>query len=129
MIRLFNRSVSAVYPPGSMFKLIQSLIALEEGVIDPNYKYFINNTTIGDLAPAGLYDLKKAIVLSSNNYFYRLFRKIINQNKDLNTYIDSRIGIDNWNDYVSKFGLGTKINLELNSEAKGFLPSSAAIYA
>ena len=61
---LFNRSVSAVYPPGSMFKLIQSLIALEEGVIDPNYKYFINNTTIGDLAPAGLYDLKKAIVLS-----------------------------------------------------------------
>tara|TARA_Y100001936_G_scaffold49033_3_gene47605 strand:- start:697 stop:2514 length:1818 start_codon:yes stop_codon:yes gene_type:complete len=120
---LFNRSVSAVYPPGSMFKLIQSLIALEEGVIDPNYKYFINNTTIGDLAPAGLYDLKKAIVLSSNNYFYRLFRKIINQNKDLNTYIDSRIGIDNWNDYVSKFGLGTKINLELNSEAKGFLPN------
>ena len=102
---LFNRSVSAVYPPGSMFKLIQSLIALEEGVIDPNYKYFINNTTIGDLAPAGLYDLKKAIVLSSNNYFYRLFRKIINQNKDLNTYIDSRIGIDNWNDYVSKLSL------------------------
>ena len=44
------------------------------------------------------------------------------QNKDLNTYIDSRIGLDSWNDYVSKFGLGTKINYELNSEAKGFLP-------
>ena len=119
---LFNRSISAVYPPGSMFKLIQALIALEEEVIDPNYKYFINNTTIGDLAPSGFYDLKKAIVLSSNNYFYRLFRKIINQNIDKNTYIDSRIGLDAWNDYVSKFGLGSRINFELYSEAKGFLP-------
>ena len=119
---LFNRSISAVYPPGSMFKLIQSLIALEEGVIDPNYKYFINNTAIGDLAPSGFYDLKKAIVLSSNNYFYRLFRKIINQNTDQNTYIDSAVGLDNWNNYVSKFGLGNKINLELYSASKGFLP-------
>jgi len=119
---LFNRSISAVYPPGSMFKLIQSLIALEEGVIDPNYKYYINNTTIGDLAPAGFYDLKKAIVLSSNNYFYRLFRKIINQNLDQNTYVDSGIGLDTWNDYVLKFGLGSKINLELYSASKGFLP-------
>ena len=43
---LFNRSTSAMYPPGSMFKLIQSLIALEEKVIDPYYKYFVNNLSL-----------------------------------------------------------------------------------
>ena len=119
---LFNRSTSAMYPPGSMFKLIQSLIALEEKVIDPYYKYFVNNTIIGDLAPSGYYDLRKAIVLSSNNFFYRLFRKIINQNFDSNTYTDSMLGLEIWNSYVKEFGLGTKLGKDLYSISDGFIP-------
>ena len=119
---LFNRSTTAMYPPGSMFKLIQSLIALEENLIDPYYKYFINNNIIGDLAPTGYYDIKKAIVLSSNNFFYKLFRKIINQNFDKNTYLDTRIGLDVWNNYLKKFGLGNNLNTDLFSVSNGFVP-------
>ena len=119
---LFNRSTTAMYPPGSMFKLIQSLIALEENVIDPYYKYYINNDIIGDLAPAGYYDIKKAIILSSNNFFYKLFRKIINQDFDKNTYLDTRIGLDIWNNYLDEFGLGKQLNTDLFSVSKGFIP-------
>ncbi len=119
---LFNRSTTAMYPPGSIFKLIQSLIALEENVIDPYYKYYINNDIIGDLAPTGYYDIKKAIVLSSNNFFYKLFRKIINQDFDKNTYLDTRIGLDIWNNYMDEFGLGKQLNTDLFSVSKGFIP-------
>ena len=60
-------------------------------------------SSIGDLAPEGLYDLEKAIVKSSNNYFFKLFRKIINENRDPNTYVDSSIGLENWSNYVKMF--------------------------
>ena len=119
---LFNRSLSAMYPPGSMFKLVHSLIALEEKLINSKNEFFINNTIIGDLAPSGFYDLKKAIVLSSNNFFYRLFRKIINQKINENTYLDSGLGLNIWNNYVSQFGLGTNLNTDLYSVLEGFVP-------
>ena len=64
---IYNRALMATYPPGSMFKLIQSLIGLEEGLVKYDDQLYIDLKSIGDLAPAGNYDLKKAIVKSSNN--------------------------------------------------------------
>lgn len=122
LIPLFNRPIMAMYPPGSIFKIIQSLIGLEEGVIDPNEEVYVDGTLIGDHAPPGYYDLKKAIKLSSNNYFFKAFRKIINQNLDENTFIDSRLGLENWKDYIDRFGLGQPLGVDLPNEKGGQIP-------
>ncbi|MCK5701114.1 MAG: peptidoglycan glycosyltransferase, partial [Cyclobacteriaceae bacterium] len=87
---LFNRATMSVYPPGSTFKPLQALIALQEGVITPNEQIFCSGALVGDHAPIGYYDVFKAIQKSSNNYFYIVFRKIINRNLSENTFIDSR---------------------------------------
>lgn len=121
---IYNRALMATYPPGSMFKLIQSLIGLEKKLVNYDDNIYIDLSNIGDLAPEGYYDLKKAIVKSSNNYFFKLFRKIINENRDSNTYIDSSLGLENWSNYVKMFGLGSKLNFNLSSSNKGFVPSS-----
>ena len=114
---IYNRALMATYPPGSMFKLIQGLIGLEEGLVNYNDQVYIDLKSIGDLAPAGSYDLKKAIVKSSNNYFFKLFRKIINQNKNKNTFIDSNIGLNKWSEYVKMFGLGSNLNFNISSSS------------
>lgn len=121
---IYNRALMATYPPGSMFKLIQGLIGLEENVVDKEDKIFIDLSRIGDLAPSGIYDLNKAIVKSSNNYFYILFRKLINQNRSNNTYTDSRIGLNKWSEYVKMFGLGSNLNFDITNINSGFIPSS-----
>ena len=121
---IYNRALMATYPPGSMFKLIQALIGLEKNIVSYDDNIYVDLLNIGDLAPEGLYDLEKAIVKSSNNYFFKLFRKIINENKDPNTYVDSSIGLENWSNYVKMFGLGSKLNFNISSSNSGFIPSS-----
>ena len=49
---LFNRPLQATYPPGSMFKVVQSLIALEEGKLGPEEKIMCEGGLIGDHAPS-----------------------------------------------------------------------------
>jgi penicillin-binding protein 2 len=120
---IFNRALMATYPPGSMFKLIQALIGLQENHVNYEDKIFIDHSNIGDLAPVGYYDLKKAIVKSSNNYFFKLFRKMINKMKDSNTYIDSRLGLIEWHDYIKKFGLGSSLSIDMPIVSSGFIPS------
>ncbi len=121
---IYNRALMATYPPGSMFKLIQGLIGLEENLVNYDERIYIDNNSIGDLAPEGLYDLKQAIIKSSNNYFFKLFRKIINQQKSLNTFVDTELGLNEWNNYVRMFGLGSKLNFHLSSLSEGYIPNS-----
>lgn len=120
---LFNRPVQAMYPPGSMFKTVQSLIALQERVTYPKEQIFTDNTLIGDLAPPGNYDMSRAIMLSSNNYFYKIFRRLIQRGEHKNQYIDSRIGLEKWGDYVNRFGLGVRLDLDLPGERSGNVPN------
>ncbi len=82
LVPLFNRPIMAMYPPGSMFKTIQALIALQENVIDKDELIYSDGRLIGDLAPIGYYDVEEAITYSSNNYFFKVFRRIINQGED-----------------------------------------------
>ncbi len=121
---LFNRAIQASYPPGSMFKTIQALIAMQEGVVRPDQNIYCPGGLIGDLAPPGKYDVKRAITLSSNNYFFTVFRKVVLQDEDPNIYEDSRIGLERWRDYVTAFGLGKKLGIDLPNEASGFVPDT-----
>ena len=120
---LFNRAIMSVYPPGSTFKPLQALIALQEGVIQPTEQIFCSGALVGDHAPPGYYDVFKAIKMSSNNYFYIVFRRIINQNLSDNTFIDSRLGLEKWDGYLQKFGLGQTVGIDIPNEKGGQIPS------
>ncbi|MFT6054183.1 MAG: penicillin-binding protein 2 [Roseivirga sp.] len=120
---LYNRAYMGTYPAGSIFKSVQALIALDEGVIGVNEEVYVDLSKIGDHAPAGYYDVAKGIQLSSNNYFYEVMRRIVNQNVDQNRFIDTRIGFEKWNRAVRKFGFGQPLGLDLPGEQGGNVPT------
>lgn len=122
---LFNRAIMSVYPPGSTFKPLQALIALQEGVITPGEQIYCSGGLVGDHAPPGYYDVYKAIQKSSNNYFYIVFRRIINQGLSNNTFIDSRLGLQKWNEYLDRFALGRPVGIDIPNEKGGQIPSPA----
>ncbi len=120
---LFHRAIMSVYPPGSTFKPLQALIGLQEGVISPHEQIYCSGALVGDHAPPGYYDVKKAIQKSSNNYFYIVFRRIINQGLSDNTFIDSRLGLEKWSEYLYKFGLGHPLGIDVPNEKGGQIPN------
>ncbi len=120
---LFNRPLQARYPPGSMFKTIQGVIAMHQGVVRPKEIIRTDGSNIGDLAPPGSYDMMKAIQKSSNNYFYIIMRRMVEQGEGKNQFLDSRIGFEKWRNYVSEFGLGKKLGIDMPNEIKGNIPS------
>lgn len=120
---LNNRAISAFYRPGSTFKLIQAAIGLQMGVITPKTS-FVGAPTMfqyhsGAYEAANLYN---AIQLSSNPYFYNVFRKIIGNNSETNPFKQARTGLEAWGEYVRKWGYGQKLGIDLPSETKGILP-------
>ena len=120
---LFNRPIQARYPPGSMFKTIQGVIAMHDGVVNPEEIIITDGSNIGDLAPPGPYNMLKAITQSSNNYFYLIMKRMIQQKEEKNSYQDSRIGFEKWRLYVKEFGLGRKLGIDLPNEIIGNIPS------
>ncbi len=114
---LFNRTVQAVYPPGSVYKMVVATAALEENSIDPHQKILDNGVFIfgnrrflsNEGKGHGLVDMRSAIAVSSNVYFYKL---IFN------------VGFENWTKYGAMFGFGEKSGIDLPGERAGLLPSS-----
>jgi len=121
---VFNRPLMAMYPPGSIFKTIQGLIAMQEGVVSPTEEIYCDGTLIADHAPSGYYDMHRGIMLSSNNFFHQVFRKIIRQGVSDNPFADARLGVDKWKEYVLKFGLGTPLGIDIPNEQPGNVPGS-----
>ncbi|MEQ9285678.1 MAG: penicillin-binding transpeptidase domain-containing protein [Cyclobacteriaceae bacterium] len=123
---LFNRPLMAMYPPGSIFKIIQGLIALEEGVLGPEEEIYCDNTLIADHAAPGYYDVQKAVKYSSNNFFVKVFKRIINRDAASDAksqFNQAPIGLGRWNDMVSQFGLGSPLGIDLPNEGSGSIPS------
>ncbi len=124
---LFDRTVSATYPPGSIFKTIQGLIGLEERVITPatTYDCHHGNSFNGQFMKchghASPLDLKGGIQNSCNPYFVNVFRRILENNK----YASVREAYNVWRDYVLSFGLGQRICPDFMNEATGSIPSQA----
>lgn len=122
---LFNRPLMAMYAPGSMFKTVQALIALQEGVITANEQILCEGGLIGDHAPPGYYDVVKGIQHSSNNYFYKVYKRILNQGVSQNTFVDTRIGFEKWREYITAFGLGNPLDIDIPNSTGGFIPTPA----
>jgi penicillin-binding protein 2 len=122
---LFTRPLMAMYPPGSIFKIVQTLIGLQDGALTYDTRFPCDRSIVNCHNHPNPTNLHGAIQYSCNPYFHQAFRRIINQNKSPNTFIDSRIGLDNWREYVGRFGLGAPLGVDLPSEKGGQMPTSS----
>ena len=123
---MFNRAVQAPYPPGSVFKLVNGLIGLEEGVLKPEYTYpcnkgyYFGKHKLGCHAHRSPLDLEDAIMMSCNGYFCYVMRNILENRK----YESQAEALDKWHDYVSSFGFGHKLGSDFPAELGGTIPTS-----
>lgn len=126
-IPLFNRALMAMYPPGSTFKPIEALIGQQEGVLTPNTTFHcpgafhLGNVTVKCDAAHGSLQLESAIAHSCNTYFCNVLMSILNNRE----YGSTEEAFDVWRKYVTSFGLGTKMDIDLPSSLRGNVPSVA----
>lgn len=118
---LLNRAVQAPYPPGSIFKTMQALIALQLGVIDTNTVFPCNKSLVNCHGHPNPCNLRQAIQWSCNPYFVQVYRKIINQGKASNTFIDTHLGYEQWYDFAKKFNMGNKFLIDFPGTRSGVL--------
>jgi penicillin-binding protein 2 len=115
----------AMYPPGSIFKLIQALIGQQLGLINPSTRFACNKTLVNCHDHPSPQDLKGSIQYSCNPYYWQVFKKIINQDKSTNKFVDTELGFNEWYRQVQTFGLGKKLGVDLPDEKPGIIPSNA----
>lgn len=121
---LYPRPLAAQYPPGSVFKLLQSLIGLQEGVITPEFGFSCNKSMVGCHNHPGAGNLADGIKFSCNPYFYAVTKRIIQQGKSSNNFIDAEIGLNKWAAYMRSFGLGYKFDSDITGLTSGSIPDS-----
>ena len=123
---MFNRTVQASYPPGSIFKLVNGLIGLQEGVFTPNTHYSCSmgykfgKNKLGCHAHKSPIDFEESIMMSCNAYYCYVFRDLIENGKNGNV----AQSLDKWNEYVKSFGFGKKLGSDFPSELGGYIPDS-----
>ncbi len=124
---LFDRSLLAMYPPGSPFKALTGLIALQEGVINPSTEFSCHNGfRYGSSARAFMachshfspLDLRQAVAVSCNSYFAQTYLKSIEK------YSSPQAGMDAWKKHLKSFGLGDFLGYDLPIGRKGKIPDA-----
>ena len=121
---LFNRPLMAQYRPGSIFKIAQAMVALQEGVINTSTRIRCNRSIIGCHGSHSNENLQGAITHSCNPYFHNVMRRVVNQNILENTYEDTHIGLDKWREHILSFGFGKPLGIDLPNEKGGLIPNS-----
>ncbi len=120
---LFNRAIMSAYPPGSTFKPVIGLIALQEKVISPYTMFGCNNgyLFVRCHPHESPLDLAGAIENSCNSYFCQTFRRIIENS----TYQSVTESFERWREYLTEFGFGRTLGSDLVNEKSGFLPEAS----
>ena len=114
---LVNRTIQSAYAPGSTFKMVSAIAALETGAINTTETIYDTGVYPGGYNPRcwiytregrghGALNVSGAIKNSCNYYFYEVI---------------TRMGIENLEKYATYFGLGQKTNIELPGEVSGTL--------
>jgi len=120
---LLNRGLQAMYPPGSPFKALTGLIALEENVIDTKegischmgFSYG-RSARMGCHHHASPLSMTPALAQSCNTYFAKSYRRIIEK------FESSEKGMDAWNKHLESFGLGGFLGNDLPVGQPGRIP-------
>lgn len=121
---LFNRVLMAEYPPGSIFKIAQALIALDMGVIQPNSGFVCDKSLVGCHGHPSATNVRDAIKMSCNPYFYRVFQRVVQQTNPKTGKIDSKYGLMLWNEAAKRMGFGTRLDIDLPNVRKGYIPDT-----
>lgn len=128
---LLNRAIKGQYPPGSTFKPLGGLVALDEGLITPSFGYSCTGRyyACGHGKPACTHtnpghaaNLRLAIANSCNSYFAHVYRLAADNPK----YGNVKDGYEKWKEYMNAFGLGIRLGVDLPSEDKGNIPDTVA---
>ncbi|MFO0362379.1 MAG: penicillin-binding transpeptidase domain-containing protein [Flavobacteriales bacterium] len=119
---LFNRATQAQYRPGSIFKLAQSLTALQLGAITPQTRIPCNRAIIGCHGSHSYDDLEMAIVHSCNPYFRGVLQRVVEAGKAPNRFKDARIGLDSWSATIRRFGFGSDLQTDVPGIKVGLVP-------
>jgi penicillin-binding protein 2 len=111
----------ASYPPGSTFKPINGLIALQEGVISPSTIFGCSHgyLFVGCHSHRSPLNLRDAIMISCNAYFCQAYRKVL-ENPN---YVSVSAAFDKWKGYLNEFGFGNKLGTDFVNELSGFIPA------
>lgn len=123
---MFNRAVQAPYPPGSVFKLVNGLIGLQEEVFTPqtmypcSMGYHFGKSKLGCHAHKSPINFEESIMMSCNAYYCYILRSIL-ENKRFGSIDEA---MDTWREYVMSFGFGQKLGSDFPSELGGFIPDS-----
>ncbi|WP_137918237.1 penicillin-binding protein 2 [Hydrogenophaga sp. 2FB] len=114
---LLNRALRGTYPPGSTYKPFMALAALETGsrsasmvMNDPGFWMFGGHRFRSHGDGLGAVDMRRAIVKSSNTYFFSLANDM---------------GVDTMHDFMKPLGFGQITGIDLRGEVRGVLPSQA----
>ena len=124
---MFNRTVQASYPPGSVFKLVNGLIGLQEGVLEPWYQYpcnrgyyYTKTRKLGCHGHRSPLRLEEAVMMSCNAYFCYVLKNLLENDR----YESVSEAFDKWREYVLSFGFGQKLGSDFPSELGGNIPTS-----
>ncbi len=125
---LLNRAIKGQYPPGSTFKPLGGLVALDEGLITPSYGFacggaYYNCGKAVKCTHAGgghAANLRLALANSCNSYFTHIFRMAV----DNPNYSNPQAGYLKWREYMNAFGLGVPLGVDLPGEVKASIPDT-----
>ena len=122
---LFNRALNGSYPPASHLKIINSLIAIQEGILDDKKIYYCdgmyeygNNKGVKCHEHNPYVNLKTSLATSCNPYFCNVWENYFN------SFDDIYQGYDNWKNHIESFGFGDYLGNDFTSGTKGFIPNS-----
>jgi len=126
---LLNRAIKGQYPPGSTYKPVGALIALDEGVITAQTgigctgAYYGCNKVVKctEHWQGHSKDLKTSIAWSCNSFFSMAFRATVDNPRIGNV----KDGYEKWKEYVNAFGYGHQLGVDLPSEDKGYVADTA----
>lgn len=123
---MFIRPIQAEYPPGSIFKVINALVAQQFGQINAQTTYYCpggyrygRRGFMGCTHVHGSVNLEQSIEESCNTYYGYVYSSMIDRAgmRPVNAF-------KRWRGAVSKFGVGDKLNIDLPNERKGLLPTA-----
>lgn len=124
--KFLNRAVSGVFTPGSTVKPFVAIAALMEGIITPEKNIFSSgalviknkyggpDTVFKDWKAHGYVDMREALAVSSDEYFYQVGGGYMDQ---------PGLGIVRIDEYARMFGFGTTTGIDLPNEKSGTIPT------
>lgn len=127
---LLNRAIKGQYPPGSTYKPLGALVALDEGVITPSYGIGCSGAYHGCNRPVKCTEhwaghaanLRLGISWSCNSFFSSVFRLTVDNPR----FRNPRKGLQEWNRYMTAFGYGHRLGVDLPSEDGGNIPDTTS---